>query len=94
MSITPSQPQPRAAVQTWKLDAISLRIYDRRVALIYGAYDGSGNRIDERRFIIDDNSTPSLAAFLAACPAAPNLKQQSETFGATLDPDDLTGTVS
>ncbi len=93
MTIIPSQPKPRTSVANWKLDAAALRIYDRHVTLIYGGYDSVGARVDEHRFDIADDTTPTLAAFIAACPAGPTFKQQIETFGATLHPD-LVGTIS
>jgi len=93
MTITPGSPKPRTSVANWKLDAAALRIYDRRVTLIYGGYDAGGLRVDEHRFDITDDTTPTLATFIAACPAGPTFKQQVETFGATLHAD-LAGAVS
>lgn len=91
--ITPAIPLSRPSVATWKLDAAGLRIYERRVVLIYGGYDASDKRITERRFEITDTTTPNLQTFIAACPAGPTFKKQAETFGATLAAD-LAGDVT
>lgn len=91
MSITPSQPIPRTSVTRWETD-FSARIGARMVVLIYTGYDATGNKIAERRFDLTDDSTPSFAQFVAACPAGPAFKRQVEQFGATLH-SDLGGTV-
>lgn len=92
MSITPPSPIPRSAVALWELDAIGVRLKDRTVVLIYGGYDAQDRRVAEKRFDLSDTSTPTLATYLAACPAGMNFKRQSEQFGVTLDPE-LAGDV-
>lgn len=93
MSISPTTPISRPPVASWELDAIGIRVRERIVALLYGGYAADGTRLTERRFDLNDDSTPTFAEFVTACPAGPNFKRQAEAFGATLHPD-LAGTVN
>lgn len=92
MSITPSQPIPRTPVARWEIDGFGARVGAHSVVLVYFGYDANGVKIAEKRFELNDDTTPSFATFIAACPAGPNFKRQIEQFGATLHAD-LSGTV-
>ena len=92
MAITPSQPISRTPVARWEIDGFGARIGAHTVVLVYFGYDANNVKVAEKRFELSDDTTPNFAAFVAACPAAPNLRRQIEQFGATLN-SDLSGAV-
>lgn len=52
-----------------------------------GALDAGGAfmKVEEHRRTFTDETTPSFADFIAACPAAGNLRRQTEQYETTLD---------
>lgn len=87
MSITPAAPIPRPRIGRFAVEAISLRPVDRTVTIVVGVYDENGKRLGERRFDLTPFSVPSVLDYLAAVPAAANLRRQTELFMGTLDPE-------
>jgi hypothetical protein len=92
MAITPSSPIPRTPVARWEIDGFGIRINAHTVVLVYFGYDANNIKIAEKRFDLSDTSSPTFAAFIAACPAGPTLRRQIEQFGASLD-SELSGSV-
>lgn len=92
--ITLDAPVTRPAVSRRRLRDFSADVPHRLVTVVLedGYIDGSGNfvRVGVVRRTFSDETVPSFADFIAACPAAGNLRRQVETYETTLD---LPGTV-
>jgi len=89
MTITYTTPISPADLTIKRLIGFVARPVARHVICMYeiGYLDGNGDfvKVTESRREFTDDITPSFADFVAACPAAANLRRQVETYETTLD---------
>jgi len=89
MTITYTTPVPTPDLSTKRLIRFAADPVARRIICLYdiGYLDGGGAfvKIDESRREFTDETVPSFADFLNACPAAGPLRRQAEQYEVTLD---------
>ena len=88
MTITFTTPTVRSDVTKKRLVTFHGSVLERKISVLYetGYLDGSGAfiKLGELGRIFTDDTIPSFANFVAACPAAGQLRRQVETYETTL----------
>ena len=88
MSITYDSPVARLALTTKRLMRFAADPVARRIICLFEIgiiVDGRFVKVEESRREFTDETTPSFADFVAACPAAAPLRRQAEQYEVTLD---------
>lgn len=89
MSITYTTPIQTPDLTVKRLVRFAASVIERRIVCMFeiGYLDGGGRfvKVGESRREFADDTVPSFADFLAACPAAANLRRQAEQYEVTLD---------